>query len=123
MIGHGDKLNRHRADHGGRRLQRVSDRRGAVGTRGAGFLLMKELKVLGKLAELGVPSFAFVNGLALGGGLEIAACCDIRVCGRVSRFGAPIAKLGFPMAPKAWADEVQAKLAEANAAKTQRHVS
>ncbi len=29
-------------------------------------------KVLGKLSTLGVPSFAFVNGLALGGGLEIA---------------------------------------------------
>ncbi|MFE1645096.1 3-hydroxyacyl-CoA dehydrogenase NAD-binding domain-containing protein [Microbacterium sp. P01] len=29
-------------------------------------------QVLGKLSELGVPSFAFVNGLALGGGLEIA---------------------------------------------------
>ena len=29
-------------------------------------------EALGKLAELGVPSFAFVNGLALGGGLEIA---------------------------------------------------
>ncbi|WES65411.1 3-hydroxyacyl-CoA dehydrogenase NAD-binding domain-containing protein [Microbacter sp. GSS18] len=29
-------------------------------------------KVLGALGELGVPSFAFVNGLALGGGLEIA---------------------------------------------------
>lgn len=29
-------------------------------------------KVLGTLGELGVPSFAFVNGLALGGGLEIA---------------------------------------------------
>ncbi|HOA87644.1 MAG TPA: enoyl-CoA hydratase/isomerase family protein, partial [Microbacteriaceae bacterium] len=28
--------------------------------------------VLGKLGALGVPSFAFVNGLALGGGLEIA---------------------------------------------------
>ncbi|MFT4306642.1 MAG: 3-hydroxyacyl-CoA dehydrogenase NAD-binding domain-containing protein [Microbacterium sp.] len=28
--------------------------------------------VLGSLSELGVPSFAFVNGLALGGGLEIA---------------------------------------------------
>lgn len=28
--------------------------------------------VLGKLSDLGVPSFAFVNGLALGGGLEIA---------------------------------------------------
>lgn len=29
-------------------------------------------KVLGRLSEIGVPSFAFVNGLALGGGLEIA---------------------------------------------------
>ncbi|HCJ48551.1 MAG TPA: 3-hydroxyacyl-CoA dehydrogenase [Microbacterium sp.] len=29
-------------------------------------------KVLGKLSDLGVPSFAFVNGLTLGGGLEIA---------------------------------------------------
>jgi 3-hydroxyacyl-CoA dehydrogenase/enoyl-CoA hydratase/carnithine racemase len=29
-------------------------------------------KVLGSLSELGVPTFAFVNGLALGGGLEIA---------------------------------------------------
>ncbi len=28
--------------------------------------------VFGKLTELGVPSFTFVNGLALGGGLEIA---------------------------------------------------
>ena len=29
-------------------------------------------KVFGSLSELGVPTFAFVNGLALGGGLEIA---------------------------------------------------
>ncbi len=29
-------------------------------------------QVLGRLSELGVPSFAFVNGLALGGGVEIA---------------------------------------------------
>ncbi|RCS63204.1 3-hydroxyacyl-CoA dehydrogenase NAD-binding domain-containing protein [Microbacterium sp. JB110] len=29
-------------------------------------------QVLGRLSDLGVPSFAFVNGLALGGGLEIA---------------------------------------------------
>ncbi|MEV7691874.1 3-hydroxyacyl-CoA dehydrogenase NAD-binding domain-containing protein [Microbacterium sp. NPDC089189] len=29
-------------------------------------------QVLGSLSELGVPSFAFVNGLALGGGVEIA---------------------------------------------------
>ena len=46
-----------------------------------------------------VPLVAQIDGACIGGGLEIAACCDIRVCGRGSRFGAPIAKLGFPMAP------------------------
>ncbi|ALJ20428.1 3-hydroxyacyl-CoA dehydrogenase NAD-binding domain-containing protein [Microbacterium sp. No. 7] len=34
--------------------------------------------VFGKLSTLGVPSFAFVNGLALGGGLEIALNSDYR---------------------------------------------
>lgn len=34
--------------------------------------------VLGKLGRLGVPSFAFVNGLALGGAMEIALNCDYR---------------------------------------------
>lgn len=46
-----------------------------------------------------LPLFAQIEGACIGGGLEIAACCDIRVCGEGSRFGAPIAKLGFPMAP------------------------
>ena len=46
-----------------------------------------------------IPLFAQIEGACIGGGLEIAACCDIRVCGEASRFGAPIAKLGFPMAP------------------------
>ena len=46
-----------------------------------------------------IPLFAQIDGACIGGGLEIAACCDIRVCGESSRFGAPIAKLGFPMAP------------------------
>ncbi|QAY73882.1 3-hydroxyacyl-CoA dehydrogenase [Agromyces protaetiae] len=34
--------------------------------------------VLGKLGELGVPSFTFINGLALGGGVEIALNSDYR---------------------------------------------
>ena len=34
--------------------------------------------VLGKLGNLGVPSFAFVNGLALGGAMEIALNCTYR---------------------------------------------
>lgn len=46
-----------------------------------------------------IPLFAQIAGACIGGGFEIAACCDIRVCGAGSRFGAPIAKLGFPMAP------------------------
>ncbi|MBS0448181.1 MAG: enoyl-CoA hydratase/isomerase family protein [Proteobacteria bacterium] len=46
-----------------------------------------------------IPLYAQIDGHCVGGGLEIAACCDIRICGRSSRFGAPIAKLGFPMAP------------------------
>jgi enoyl-CoA hydratase/carnithine racemase len=46
-----------------------------------------------------IPLFAQIAGACIGGGLEIAACCDIRVASENSRFGAPIAKLGFPMAP------------------------
>lgn len=46
-----------------------------------------------------IPLLAQIEGACIGGGLEIAACCDVRVCGQSSRFGAPIAKLGFPMAP------------------------
>ncbi|HEV7949884.1 MAG TPA: 3-hydroxyacyl-CoA dehydrogenase NAD-binding domain-containing protein [Glaciihabitans sp.] len=35
-------------------------------------------EVLGKLSTLGVPSFVFINGLALGGGVEIALNADYR---------------------------------------------
>jgi enoyl-CoA hydratase/carnithine racemase len=36
----------------------------------------------------------------MGAGVEIASCCDIRLAADSARFGAPIAKLGFPMAPR-----------------------
>lgn len=44
------------------------------------------------------PTVAVIEGLCVGGGLEIAVCCDLRVCGASSRFGAPINRLGLTMA-------------------------
>ncbi|MBZ0144461.1 MAG: enoyl-CoA hydratase/isomerase family protein [Rhodocyclaceae bacterium] len=45
------------------------------------------------------PTVALIHGACIGGGLEIAGQCDLRICGRSARFGAPINKLGFSMAP------------------------
>jgi enoyl-CoA hydratase len=44
------------------------------------------------------PLIAQIHGLCVGGGLEIAALCDIRICATSSRFGAPIKNLGLVMA-------------------------
>jgi len=44
------------------------------------------------------PLVAQIHGLCVGGGLEIAALCDLRICGESSRFGAPIKNLGLTMA-------------------------
>lgn len=47
-----------------------------------------------------VPVVAAIDGACMGAGVEIASCCDLRVAGQGARFGAPIARLGFPMAPR-----------------------
>ena len=47
-----------------------------------------------------VPIVARIDGACMGAGVEMASCCDIRIAGSSAKFGAPIAKLGFPMAPK-----------------------
>ena len=44
------------------------------------------------------PTIALVHGVCVGGGLELAASCDVRICGASSRFGVPVAKLGLVMA-------------------------
>jgi len=44
------------------------------------------------------PTVAMIKGACVGGGLEIAAMCDLRVCGNSSRFGIPVNKLGLTMA-------------------------
>ena len=50
------------------------------------------------LAACRHPIVAQIHGLCVGGGLEIAALCDLRICGVSSRFGAPIKNLGLVMA-------------------------
>ncbi len=53
-------------------------------------------QVLGKLGELGVPSFVFINGLALGGGVEIALNADYRtVDSSIPAFALPEVFLGL----------------------------
>lgn len=47
-----------------------------------------------------VPVVAQIEGNCMGAGVEIVSCCDLRVAGQGARFGAPIARLGFPMAPR-----------------------
>ena len=50
------------------------------------------------LANCRHPLIAQIHGICVGGGLEIAALADLRICGESSRFGAPIKNLGLVMA-------------------------
>src|SRR5215831_1102602 len=44
------------------------------------------------------PLVAQIHGICVGGGVEIASLCDLRICGENSRFGVPIKNLGLTMA-------------------------
>jgi enoyl-CoA hydratase/carnithine racemase len=47
---------------------------------------------LSALEALPMPTLAVVEGWAIGGGLAIAACCDLRIATAGSKFGVPIAR-------------------------------
>ena len=55
---------------------------------------------LSAMLDCDVPIVARIAGACMGAGVEIASCCDIRIAATGARFGAPIARLGFPMAPR-----------------------
>lgn len=54
---------------------------------------------LSAIANCPHPTVALIQGACIGGGLEIAGVCDLRICNESARFGAPINKLGFSMYP------------------------
>lgn len=69
---------------------------------------------LAAIATCPHPTLAMIEGVCVGGGLEIACHCDLRIAAAGSRFGVPINRLGFPMAP----GELQGLLALAGRAVT-----
>ena len=54
--------------------------------------------VLQALRTLPMPVVAAIEGSCIGGGLEIALACDLRVARADARLGAPVGRLGFPLA-------------------------
>ena len=55
-------------------------------------------ETMGAIAACVHPTVAMIHGLCVGGGLELAIMCDIRICGESSRFGVPINRIGVTMA-------------------------
>jgi len=54
----------------------------------------KDAVLFERLAHCPKPTLAVVDGVALGGGLELAVCCDFIIASKRARFGLPEIKLG-----------------------------
>lgn len=52
------------------------------------------------LLGAGKPTVAMIEGFCLGGGLGIAACCDLRIANEAASFAIPAAKLGLGYHPR-----------------------
>lgn len=60
--------------------------------------------VLDRVEQVRAPTIAVVEGYATGGGLNIAAACDLRICTPGAKFGLPIARtLGNCVSMPTWA--------------------
>jgi enoyl-CoA hydratase len=52
-------------------------------------------RIYDKLNAFPKPTIAQITGSCVGGGVALAVCCDLRICGQSSRFAIPAAKLGL----------------------------
>ena len=52
-------------------------------------------RIYEKLNAFSKPTIAQITGSCVGGGVALAVCCDLRICGEGSQFGIPAAKLGL----------------------------
>ncbi len=55
-------------------------------------------EAMNAILECRHPTVAMIQGICVGGGLELASVCDLRICGESSRFGVPINRIGVVMA-------------------------
>ncbi len=55
-------------------------------------------KAMSAIRDCPQPTIALIQGICVGGGLELACMCDLRICGESSRFGVPINRIGVIMA-------------------------
>ena len=66
-----------------------------LGNEGGERLARQGVEVFGRFEKAPVPVIAAINGFALGGGLELAMACHLRIASENARFGQPEAKLGL----------------------------
>jgi enoyl-CoA hydratase len=78
-----------RAFSAGSHVGEFEAQRGSVGRE----RLELDERVSRRLADLPMPTSAAIEGNALGGGLELALCCDLRVASAKARLGLPEVRL------------------------------
>lgn len=62
------------------------------------------LSMTDRLKHLRHPTVACIEGVCVGGGLELAALCDIRIAERSSRYGIPVNRIGLTVDHQELAD-------------------